>query len=295
MIRSARFQTARSQAARFQTAVLQAARLPAALTLAAALLSCGPDQPARAASAGAAPGAPAPSAAEAATGSAASAAPGSSAAAPTEPAQPAAAAPVATASGEVDLDGEDNLDADIAELSKATKTPTDHKASDLSGRDIVYRVTPQGLVIELDGIHLRPEAKAFRDSGGTYGVQLTLTAESFDERQYWLSKPQAGPLALAGKIEAPAGKKQRFGDERHGANEAEVVRAGEPRKFKQRWPGKGQPKLHAGQTLTLEVGLWGVHAESERERPVKRLFELKLVGANPPTAVITPPTLDWGN
>jgi hypothetical protein len=150
-------------------------------------------------------------------------------------------------------------------------------------------------VIELNGIHLRPEAKAFRDSGGTYGVQLTLTAESFDDRQYWLSKPADGPLALAGKIEAPAGKKQRFGDERRGKDEEEVVSAGEPRKFKQRWPGKGQPKLRSGQTLTLEVGLWGVHAESERARPVKRLFELKLLGANPPTAVITPPTLDWGN
>jgi hypothetical protein len=295
MIRSAPFQAARFQAARFLAARFLAARflaarLQAALTLVASLASCGPDQPARAASDGAAPTAP-----ESATGSATSAELTSSAAAPTEPAQGAAAAPVATASGEINLDGEDNLDADIAELSKATKAPADHKGTDLSGRDIVYRVTPQGLVIELDGIHLRPEAKAFRDSGGTYGVQLTLTAESFDERQYWVSKPPDGPLALAGKIEAPTGKKQRFGDERHGANEAEVVRAGEPRKFKQRWPGKGQPKLHAGQTLTLEVGLWGMHAESERERPVKRLFELKLVGANPPTAVITPPTLDWGN
>jgi len=273
-------------------AVLVAQGLPAAVLLLAGLGGCGPDQPARDASAGAPPTA---SAADLSAASPSSAEVTSPAPPPTEPAQSSAAAPVATAAGEIDLDGGDNLDADIAELSKATKVPTDRKASALSGRDIVYRVTPQGLVIELNGIHLRPEAKAFRDSGGTYSVQLTLTAESFDDRQYWLSKPTEGPLALAGKIEAPAGKKQRFADQRRGGHEEEVVRAGEPRKFKQRWPGKGQPKLRAGQTLTLEVGLWGVHADEERVRPVKRLFELKLVAANPPTAVITPPTLDWGN
>ena len=256
-----------------------------------ALAACSPAQPARDASVGAAPAA-APEPAGPSAGSAEVTSPPSPS---TAPAQGSAAAPVATASSEIDLDGGDNLDADIAELSRATQGPTEPKASELSGRDIVYRVTPQGLVIEVNGIHLRPEAKAFRDSGGTYGVQLTLTAESFDARQYWLSKPAEGPLALAGKIEAPAGKKQRFGHERHGVNQEEVVRAGEPRKFKQRWPGKGQPKLRPGQTLTLEVGLWGVHAEAERERPVKRLFELKLVAANPPTAVITPPTMDWGN
>jgi hypothetical protein len=273
-------------------AVFSVALLGMAGLLPAALAGCGPDQPARDASTGAAPAAAAlePSAESASSVQTTSPAPPL----PTEPARGSAAAPNATASGEIDLDGDDNLDADIAALSKATKTPAP-QATELSGRDIVYRVTPQGLVIELNGIHLRPEAKAVRDPGGTYGVQLTLTAESFDQRQYWLSTPAAGPLALAGKIETPAGKKQRFGDERHGAQEEQVVRAGEPRKFKQRWPGKGQPKLRAGQTLTLEVGLWGVRADSERERPVKRLFELELVGANPPTAVITPPTLDWGN
>jgi hypothetical protein len=212
---------------------------------------------------------------------------------------PAASTPSTNAAGEIELDTNDGLDADIAALSQATASGAEskppNKASEFSGRDIVYRVTPQGLVIEVGGIHLHPEAKALKQAGGTYAVQLTLTAESFDERQYWLSKPAGGPLAVAGKIEAAAGKKQRFADQKRGDAEQEVVRAGEPRKFKQRWPGKGQPKLRSGQTLTLEVGLWGVHADTEQERAVKRLFELKLVGADPPQAVITPPTMDWGS
>lgn len=206
----------------------------------------------------------------------------------------AAASPAAVGSGgAIALDGSDDLDADIAALSSATK-PAEPKPSELAGREVVYRVTPQGLVIEVGGIHLRPVAKAFRDARGSYGVDLQLTAESFDDRQYWVSKPQEGPLSIAGRIEGPAGKRQRFADERHG-NDEEVVRSGAPRQFKQRWPGKGQPKLRAGETLTLEVGLWGVHADGERERPVRRLFEVKLVGAQPPQAVVSPPTLDWGS
>jgi hypothetical protein len=267
----------------------------AACLVAACLVSCAPRAPARAASADpqAEPVEPTPGGAVEAS---AAPAPAERPPSQTESAVPSSPRPPSpNASGEIELDSDDNLDADIAELSQATKAGPGKKASDFSGRDIVYRVTPQGLVIEVGGIHLRPEAKAFRDQGGTYGVQLTLTAEASDERQYWLSKSADGPLAVAGKIEEPSGKKQRFGDQRRGESQEEVVRAGEARKFKQRWPSKGQPKLRAGQTLTLEVGLWGVHAESERERPVKRLFELKLVAAQPPQAVISPPTLDWGN
>jgi hypothetical protein len=214
---------------------------------------------------------------------------GASADGATGSSQPEAAA----SSGAIDLDGGDDLDADIAALSSATKTP-EAKPDALSGRELIYRVTPQGLVIEVGGIHLRPVAKAFRDARGNYGVDLQLTAQSFDDRQYWLSKPEEGPLSIAGRIEGPGGKRQRFGDERRGDGE-EVVRSGEPRQFKQRWPGKGQPRLRAGETLTLEVGLWGVHADAERERPVRRLFEVKLVGAQPPQAVVSPPTLDWGS
>jgi hypothetical protein len=210
-----------------------------------------------------------------------------------------AAAPSTNAAGEIELDPSDDLDADIAALSKATaggaERKPESKPTEFAGRDIVYRVTPQGLVIEVGGIHLRPEAKAVKGPGGTYTVQLTLSAESFDERQYWLAKPAGGPLAVAGKIEAGTSRKQRFTDQRRGEAEQEVVRAGEPRKFKQRWPGKGQPKLRSGETLTLEVGLWGLHADSEQERAVKRLFEVKLVAADPPQAVISAPALDWGS
>jgi hypothetical protein len=70
---------------------------------------------------------------------------------------------------------------------------------------------------------------------------------------------------------------------------------GAPKTFRQRWPGRGQPKLWGGQTVTLEVGLWGVRADADRGRPVRRLFVVKMVAGNKPQAVISPPTLDWGS
>jgi hypothetical protein len=217
------------------------------------------------------------------------------------PAAPAGDAPAtASDSSEDESSEDDGLDADIAELSASTHTdatpPVSAKPAtpgdSIAGREIVYRVTPKGLVIEIDGIHLRPEAKPFRRKSGAYGIELVVNAESFDGRQYWLNTPKEGPLSIAGKVEGK-GKSSRFADQREGSGE-EPVLEGSPRRFEQRWPGRGQPKLWAGQTVTLEVGLWGVRAESERERPVRRLFVVKMVAGPRSQAVITPPTMDWG-
>ncbi len=223
---------------------------------------------------------------------------------PTPDPSPGAAAGATAASGEpqpagpVDVGADDGLDEDIAELSRTTDgdaaTEKTAATNSKAGREIVYRVTPKGLVIELDGFHLRPEAKPFKDKNGAYGIDLVVTAESFDERQYWVKKPGEGPLSIAGKVEAKDGKSTRFADERKGDGE-ELVRPGNPRRFRQRWPGRGQPKLWWGQSVTLEIGLWGVRVEADRERPVRRLFVVKMAGGNHPQAVITPPTMDWGN
>jgi hypothetical protein len=209
--------------------------------------------------------------------------------------------------------GDDGLDADIAALSASTQSGSSPAASTPAGaagsparaapgtvaadqnvgRDIVYRVTPKGLVIEVDGIHFRPEAKVVREKSGSYSIRLVLNAESFDGRRYWVDKGSKGPLSIAGKVEERGGKSSRFDDQR-GETSEEGVMSEAPRRFEQRWPGQGQRKVWAGQTVTLEVGLWGVRAESERERPVRRLFVVKMVAGDKAPAVITPPAMDWG-
>jgi hypothetical protein len=204
--------------------------------------------------------------------------------------------PAAAGRAPIDLDAaDDGLDADIAELSRDTASPpTRAPESAQSGQEIVYRVTPKGLVIELDGIHFRPEVKPFKDKNGAYGVELLLTAESFDGRQYWIDMSKTGPLSVAGKIKAKDGKSSRFSDE-YKASEEQAILPSEAHRFRQRWPGPGQPKLGWGQTATLEIGLWGVRADAGRERPVRRLFVVEMLAGNPPRPVISPPTLDWGN
>jgi hypothetical protein len=223
---------------------------------------------------------------------------------------PSAAAPSSSAASEgdaepvsssgrapIDLDAaDDGLDADIAELSRDTAAASPRKApeAEQSGQEIVYRVTPKGLVIELDGLHFRPEVKPFKDKQGAYGVELLLTAESFDGRQYWIDAPRTGPLSVAGKIKAKDGKSSRFSDE-HEASQEQAILPSQAHRFRQRWPGPGQPKLWSGQTVTLEIGLWGVRTDSGRERPVRRLFVVEMLAGNPARPVISPPTLDWGN
>jgi hypothetical protein len=231
-----------------------------------------------------------------------------------EPAAASSASGEGEATGTATPGGDDGLDADIAALSASTQSPSTPSAAGAAGatgnppraakgaatadqnvgRDIVYRVTPKGLVIEADGVHFRPEAKVVREKGGSYSIQLVLNVESFDGRRYWVDKASKGPLSIAGKVEDGKGKISRF-DDRRGETSEEGVMSEAPRRFEQRWPGQGQPKLRAGQTVTLEVGLWGVRAESERERPVRRLFVVKLVAGDRAPAVITPPAMDWGS
>jgi hypothetical protein len=204
--------------------------------------------------------------------------------------------------------GDDGLDADIAALSASTQSPgtagatgsptrpSKAAAADQNvGRDIVYRVTAKGLVIEVDGIHFRPEAKPVREKNGSYSIRLVLNVESFDGRRYWVDKGSKGPLSIAGKVEERGGGKSSRFDDQRGETSEEGVMSEAPRRFEQRWPGHGQPKVWAGQSVTLEVGLWGVRAESERERPVRRLFVVKMVAGERAPAVITPPAMDWGS
>ena len=264
--------------------------------MAAALAACGPPSPPEAPEPSGAikETSPAPTESDTPAPEAAAEVPPAEASPPVESAasDKETSAASTPASGPIDLDHGDDLDADIAELAETTKGG--QLDPEPKTREIVYRVTPKGLVIEIDGFHLRPEAKSFKDKHGAYGVELLVKAESFDGRQYWVSQPKEGPFSIAGKIESKDSKAARFADQREGKGE-ELVHSTEPHTFRQRWPGKGQPKLWWGQTLTLEVGLWGFRTDAARERPVRRLFVVKMVGGNKPQPVLTPPTLDWGS
>jgi hypothetical protein len=148
---------------------------------------------------------------------------------------------------------------------------------------VSYRVTPEGLVIEVDGVELRPRAKTTKVKGG-FGVEVTLDVTANKLR--YLSNPENGPLAFAGNV-IRKGQATHFGDERKGTD-AVNIEPGVKKTFTRTYPGKDQQPLWWGEDLELEAGLWGLGNDGER-RPIKKLFKLKMHAGPDAKPVISPP------
>lgn len=156
-------------------------------------------------------------------------------------------------------------------------------AAEPKGRDITYRMTSGGLVIEVEGLSLEPKAVPVKTAKG-WIVALSVRATAKDQHAHKLLSPEKGPLMVAAEI-VRGDKSERVGDERKGDDE-ETLNAGEATTLDR----KVQVPVVAGQTLTLNVGLWGLGRDAEERRPVKKLFVVKMVaGAKKPQPVITPP------
>ncbi|HVU04272.1 MAG TPA: hypothetical protein VHE30_21085 [Polyangiaceae bacterium] len=152
------------------------------------------------------------------------------------------------------------------------------------GRDITYRVTGDGLVIEVEGIELEPSAVPVKTGRG-WIVKLDVKATVRDRHSHRLLSPEQGPLMVAAVVQK-AGKEDKVGDERKGDTEM-TLSPDSPETLTR----KVDVPVAPGQTLTLNVGLWGLAKDDEKRRPVKKLFIVKMVaGATAkPTPVITPP------
>lgn len=175
----------------------------------------------------------------------------------------------------------------------ASQAAADERAATASEeRDIVYRVTPNGLVVEVDGARFKPAATAKKLGGGAYGIELTVVAEGVDDRTHVLLSPKQGPLSLAATIFDKHGKVHtQYGDTRDGEDQ-EFLMPGGTLTLTRSWPsGSVKGPLWWGQRVRLEVGLWGLGAEQDPGRPVRKLFAVEMVGGNKPSAVVTPPEL----
>ncbi len=82
----------------------------------------------------------------------------------------------------------------------------------------------------------------------------------------------------------------RVTDKREGDGE-KLIGPGESVKLKRRWPDSGGEKpIVAGQTVTLEVGLWGLGPDADQRRAVRDFFQIKMrAGQGKPQPVISPP------
>lgn len=181
----------------------------------------------------------------------------------------------------------DEAPAEAAAPASPTKpeesAAADAPKTDLKGRNVTYKVTPRGLVIEVDGVKLEPKAVAVQKAGG-WVVKITVQATDTDGHMHRLLSPEGGPLMIAAVIDHGGGKQERIGDERKGDGE-EFVAAGDSTKLERTF---GHP-IRAGESVQLAVGLWGLGHDADERRPVRKLFKLDMKGDGKPVPVITPP------
>jgi len=156
-------------------------------------------------------------------------------------------------------------------------------------RDVTYVVVPEGLKISVAGVRFAVSASAVQVASG-WGVKLNVVASTLDGKAHSLSNPKSGPLAFAGSVlRKGRSEAEPFGDERAGDGEQEIS-AEAPTKFHRTWPAQGVRVLGAGDSLDLQVALWGLGSDKDSRRPVKKFCHVRMqVEKGKPRAIIEPP------
>jgi hypothetical protein len=194
------------------------------------------------------------------------------------PAAPEAAPPTTDAKPEADPKPE-------AETQPSAAPPKDPNAM----REVKYVVTPEGLKIEVAGVRFLASAEAKQLARG-WGAKITVKAEVLDGKEHVLLSPKNGPIAFAAAVfKKGSTEAERIPDERSGDGELKLS-AGSPSSFSREFPNKGGRVLGMGETLDMEVALWGLGETNEDRRPVKQFFHVKMkVDKGKPKAYAEPP------
>jgi hypothetical protein len=180
--------------------------------------------------------------------------------------------------------------ADSAAKPTADEKPAAASASDPNApREVKYVVTPEGLKIEVSGVRFLAAAEAKQIAQG-WGAKITIKAESIDGKEHVLLNPKTGPIAFAAAVfKKGSTEAERIPDSREGEGELKVG-PGAPTTFTREFPNKGGRVLAMGETLDMEVALWGLGDTAENRRPVKQFFHVKMkVEKGKPKAVVEPP------
>ena len=206
----------------------------------------------------------------------------------TGPAQAPAEAP--SAESEVSDEEAEALAAIAAEEEAMTDAPMTGDASPGEAdpaRNITYRVSQEGLRVEVEGAEFVPTAKPVRISGG-WGVELSVDAPAPESKV--LFSPESGPLAFGGRVIPASGQVDSFGDQRVGGSDVSFG-AGAPHKFSRTWPSDGAQALKKGDKLELQVGLWGFGGNETSRRPVRKFIVVNMtaVGTSPLPLIEPPP------
>ncbi len=172
-----------------------------------------------------------------------------------------------------------------ADAKPAETPPKDPNAM----REVRYVVTPEGLKIEVAGVRFLASAEA-KQVGQGWGAKVTIKAEVTDSKEHVLLNPKNGPIAFAAAVfKKDSNEAERIPDSREGDAEMKLV-SGLPKTFSRDFPNKGGRVLAIGETLDMEVALWGLGETAADRRPVKQFFHVKMkVEKGKPRAKVEPP------
>ena len=167
--------------------------------------------------------------------------------------------------------------------------PTKDEPDPNAIREVTYVVVPEGLKVSVAGVRFAVSASATLVASG-WGVKLSVVASALDGKPHSLANPKSGPLAFAGSVlRKGQSEAEPFGDERAGGGEQSIF-GDDATKFSRTWPAKGVRVLGAGDSLDLQVALWGLGSEKDARRPVKKFCHVRMqVGQGKPRAILEPP------
>jgi len=179
--------------------------------------------------------------------------------------------------------------AENAEPAEASEAPVKERDPN-AVRDVRFVALPDGLKIEVDSVRFMAKAETVRTPNG-FNVRVTFSATASENRS--LSSPKNGPLAFAGVVKrAGKAEPESFGDERSGDGD-EPLGEGTTVKISREWPPKGVRPLGNGDSLELDVGLWGLGTGPSDRRAVKQFARVKasVAGWKGKASVVPPPAL----
>jgi hypothetical protein len=192
--------------------------------------------------------------------------PASEAAGEAEPMSPPEASPASEATK---VAGPESTNEVESAASPDPKPASEKKTQ--SGHDVIYRVSPEGMVIIALDTEFHPTATVKRVQGG-YVVNVRVEVEPGKSVELLAGKD--GPLALSARVRRPA---EEFHHDERGDSKIISLGASETKTYERTFPSLPLRPLSRSQEAELRFGLWGIGRNEEDRLPIKKFFTVRVV------------------
>jgi hypothetical protein len=137
------------------------------------------------------------------------------------------------------------------------------------GHQLVYRLSPDGILILALETEFRPSVKSKRVQGG-YVFVVSVEAEAGKAIELLAGK--AGPLSLSARVLRPA---EQFVHDERGDSKVISLASGQSQVFERTFPSLPEKPLARGQEVEIRFGLWGLGTNEKDRLPVQRFFTVR--------------------